>query len=270
MQIAPPETEQDQAMGFAHVRVHRQWVLEEKGVGTRQCNFASPAPKISLPRAHLLLSPTPTRSSGSDGDSDVDSELEERVDGVKSWLSKNKGSSKALSDDGSLKGSRWVQGQGTGVAVRGRAGRPPAVLGDVWGAGWAPVGRGTAGAALLPGACVAGQGRVNAGEWLGWRRDPPWRCGGICSPHLVWVGVVGSSPVHHPPPLRGWIPSPSSPPLWLHRIPPRTSRQTLAAHVAPGSTGGGRDVPGCPHGIGPAWGWGTQPRSRSPGKALAC
>ncbi|NXW92820.1 MY18A protein, partial [Alopecoenas beccarii] len=41
----------------------------------------------------------------SDGDSDVDSELEERVDGVKSWLSKNKGSSKALSDDGSLKGS---------------------------------------------------------------------------------------------------------------------------------------------------------------------
>uniref|UniRef100_A0A672UTD3 Unconventional myosin-XVIIIa n=1 Tax=Strigops habroptila TaxID=2489341 RepID=A0A672UTD3_STRHB len=41
----------------------------------------------------------------SDGDSDVDSELEERVDGVKSWLSKSKGSSKALSDDGSLKGS---------------------------------------------------------------------------------------------------------------------------------------------------------------------
>uniref|UniRef100_A0A8B9C3X7 Unconventional myosin-XVIIIa n=1 Tax=Anser brachyrhynchus TaxID=132585 RepID=A0A8B9C3X7_9AVES len=41
----------------------------------------------------------------SDGDSDVDSELEDRVDGVKSWLSKNKGSSKALSDDGSLKSS---------------------------------------------------------------------------------------------------------------------------------------------------------------------
>ncbi|NWZ13742.1 MY18A protein, partial [Agelaius phoeniceus] len=45
------------------------------------------------------------RKSKIDGDSDVDSELEERVDGVKSWLSKNKGSSKALSDDGSLKGS---------------------------------------------------------------------------------------------------------------------------------------------------------------------
>ncbi|NXP74854.1 MY18A protein, partial [Ramphastos sulfuratus] len=45
------------------------------------------------------------RKSKLDGDSDVDSELEERVDEVKSWLSKNKGSSKALSDDGSLKGS---------------------------------------------------------------------------------------------------------------------------------------------------------------------
>ncbi|XP_068765635.1 unconventional myosin-XVIIIa isoform X14 [Struthio camelus] len=40
----------------------------------------------------------------SDGDSDADSELEDRVDGVKSWLSKSKGSSKAVSDDGSLKG----------------------------------------------------------------------------------------------------------------------------------------------------------------------
>uniref|UniRef100_A0A8D2QAJ2 Myosin motor domain-containing protein n=1 Tax=Zonotrichia albicollis TaxID=44394 RepID=A0A8D2QAJ2_ZONAL len=47
------------------------------------------------------------RKSKIDGDSDVDSELEERVDGVKSWLSKNKGSSKTLSDDGSLKGSSW-------------------------------------------------------------------------------------------------------------------------------------------------------------------
>ncbi|XP_077336512.1 unconventional myosin-XVIIIa isoform X15 [Lithobates pipiens] len=45
----------------------------------------------------------------SDGDSDADSELDERVDGVKSWLSKNKGSSKAFSDDGSLKSSRPSQ-----------------------------------------------------------------------------------------------------------------------------------------------------------------
>ncbi|KAG8450460.1 hypothetical protein GDO86_002932 [Hymenochirus boettgeri] len=43
------------------------------------------------------------RKNKNDGDSDADSELEDRVDGVKSWLSKNKGSSKAFSDDGSLK-----------------------------------------------------------------------------------------------------------------------------------------------------------------------
>lgn len=45
----------------------------------------------------------------SEGDSETDSEVEERVDGVKSWLSKNKGSSKTLSDDGSLKSSRFVK-----------------------------------------------------------------------------------------------------------------------------------------------------------------
>ncbi|XP_063002472.1 unconventional myosin-XVIIIa isoform X6 [Elgaria multicarinata webbii] len=41
-----------------------------------------------------------------EGDSDADSELEDRVDGVKSWLSKNKASSKTVSEDGSLKSSR--------------------------------------------------------------------------------------------------------------------------------------------------------------------
>nr|XP_020015388.1 unconventional myosin-XVIIIa isoform X4 [Castor canadensis] len=46
------------------------------------------------------------RKNKLEGDSDVDSELENRVDGVKSWLSKNKGPSKATSDDGSLKSSR--------------------------------------------------------------------------------------------------------------------------------------------------------------------
>nr|XP_020818934.1 unconventional myosin-XVIIIa isoform X10 [Phascolarctos cinereus] len=45
------------------------------------------------------------RKTKLEGDSDVDSELEDRVDGVKSWLSKNKGPSKAASDDGSLKSS---------------------------------------------------------------------------------------------------------------------------------------------------------------------
>ncbi|XP_043855816.1 unconventional myosin-XVIIIa isoform X6 [Dromiciops gliroides] len=45
------------------------------------------------------------RKNKLEGDSDMDSELEDRVDGVKSWLSKNKGPSKAASDDGSLKSS---------------------------------------------------------------------------------------------------------------------------------------------------------------------
>ncbi|KAG6928528.1 myosin XVIIIA, partial [Chelydra serpentina] len=45
------------------------------------------------------------RKNKLEGDSDVDSELEGRVDGVKSWLSRNKGSSKAVSDDGSWKSS---------------------------------------------------------------------------------------------------------------------------------------------------------------------
>ncbi|XP_072445800.1 unconventional myosin-XVIIIa isoform X4 [Chiloscyllium punctatum] len=43
----------------------------------------------------------------SEGDSDTDSEVDERVDDVKSWLSKNKGSAKTYSDDGSLKSSRF-------------------------------------------------------------------------------------------------------------------------------------------------------------------
>nr|XP_046171098.1 unconventional myosin-XVIIIa-like isoform X8 [Oncorhynchus gorbuscha] len=43
----------------------------------------------------------------SEGDSS-DLEIEDCVDGVKSWLSKNKGSTKNLSDDGSLKSSRFA------------------------------------------------------------------------------------------------------------------------------------------------------------------
>ncbi|GAA6099447.1 unconventional myosin-XVIIIa isoform X4 [Tachysurus ichikawai] len=42
----------------------------------------------------------------SEGDSDSCSEVEDRVDGVKSWLSKNKGSAKNMSDD-NLKSSRF-------------------------------------------------------------------------------------------------------------------------------------------------------------------
>ncbi|XP_036936479.1 unconventional myosin-XVIIIa-like [Acanthopagrus latus] len=48
------------------------------------------------------------RQNRTQGDSDTDSEVEDRVDGVKSWLSKSKGSAKNLSDDGSLKSSRFA------------------------------------------------------------------------------------------------------------------------------------------------------------------
>ncbi|XP_038550151.1 unconventional myosin-XVIIIa isoform X6 [Micropterus salmoides] len=48
------------------------------------------------------------RQNKTQGDSDTDSEVEDRVDGVKSWLSKSKGSTKNLSDDGSLKSSRFA------------------------------------------------------------------------------------------------------------------------------------------------------------------
>uniref|UniRef100_A0A673WMJ6 Myosin XVIIIAa n=1 Tax=Salmo trutta TaxID=8032 RepID=A0A673WMJ6_SALTR len=49
------------------------------------------------------------RKNKTGDESDTDSEVEDRVDGVKSWLSKNKGSTKTLSDEGSLKSSRSVK-----------------------------------------------------------------------------------------------------------------------------------------------------------------
>ncbi|XP_046531698.1 unconventional myosin-XVIIIa isoform X5 [Equus quagga] len=63
----------------------------------------------------------------SEGESDVDSELEDRVDGVKSWLSKNKGPSKAASDDGSLKSSRTALNT-LGKEGKGTEERPASVL----------------------------------------------------------------------------------------------------------------------------------------------
>ncbi|XP_027129424.1 unconventional myosin-XVIIIa isoform X7 [Larimichthys crocea] len=41
-------------------------------------------------------------------ETETDSEVEDRVDGVKSWLSKNKGSTKTLSEEGSLKSTRYA------------------------------------------------------------------------------------------------------------------------------------------------------------------
>uniref|UniRef100_A0A7N6B496 Myosin XVIIIAb n=1 Tax=Anabas testudineus TaxID=64144 RepID=A0A7N6B496_ANATE len=46
------------------------------------------------------------RKNRTQGDSDTDSEVEDCIDGVKSWLSKSKGYTKNLSDDCSLKSSR--------------------------------------------------------------------------------------------------------------------------------------------------------------------
>uniref|UniRef100_A0AAQ5XXJ2 Myosin XVIIIAa n=1 Tax=Amphiprion ocellaris TaxID=80972 RepID=A0AAQ5XXJ2_AMPOC len=46
------------------------------------------------------------RKNKTGDDTETDSEVEDRVDGVKSWLSKNKGSTKTLSDEGSLKSTR--------------------------------------------------------------------------------------------------------------------------------------------------------------------
>uniref|UniRef100_A0A7N8YF29 Myosin XVIIIAa n=1 Tax=Mastacembelus armatus TaxID=205130 RepID=A0A7N8YF29_9TELE len=48
------------------------------------------------------------RKNKTGDEAESDSEVEDRVDGVKSWLSKNKGSTKALSDEGSLKSTRLV------------------------------------------------------------------------------------------------------------------------------------------------------------------
>ncbi|XP_066877729.1 unconventional myosin-XVIIIa isoform X8 [Kogia breviceps] len=68
------------------------------------------------------------RKNKPEGDSDVDSELEDRVDGVKSWLSKTKGPSKAASDDGSLKSSSRAALNTLGKEGKGVEERPASVL----------------------------------------------------------------------------------------------------------------------------------------------
>uniref|UniRef100_A0A8C3E9N1 Unconventional myosin-XVIIIa n=1 Tax=Corvus moneduloides TaxID=1196302 RepID=A0A8C3E9N1_CORMO len=133
------------------------------------------------------------RKSKLDGDSDVDSELEERVDGVKSWLSKNKGSSKALSDDGSLKGSRWVQGWARGWWAEDRLS-----CAGTW-TGWVPTGCGIW--YRVPIWCLLareGLMLVSSSVSIGDTRPPtqwdlpgppslipPWRHMGIHSPHPI-------------------------------------------------------------------------------------
>ncbi|XP_070838589.1 unconventional myosin-XVIIIa-like [Chaetodon trifascialis] len=48
------------------------------------------------------------RKNKTGDETETDSEVEDRVDGVKSWLSKNKASTKTLSDEGSLKSTRYA------------------------------------------------------------------------------------------------------------------------------------------------------------------
>ncbi|XP_062393325.1 unconventional myosin-XVIIIa [Sardina pilchardus] len=65
------------------------------------------------------------RKNKTGDDSDMDSEVEDRVDGVKSWLSKNKGSTKTLSDEGSLKGSRYAVNVDAKEGKEGLEGKEP-------------------------------------------------------------------------------------------------------------------------------------------------
>ncbi|XP_063058950.1 unconventional myosin-XVIIIa-like [Engraulis encrasicolus] len=63
------------------------------------------------------------RKNKTGDDSDMDSEVEDRVDGVKSWLSKNKGSSKTLADEAGLKGNRYAANADAKDAKEGKEGK---------------------------------------------------------------------------------------------------------------------------------------------------
>ncbi|XP_050934334.1 unconventional myosin-XVIIIa isoform X3 [Lates calcarifer] len=58
------------------------------------------------------------RKNKTGDETETDSEVEDRVDGVKSWLSKNKGSTKALSDEGSLKSARYAAANADGKDMK--------------------------------------------------------------------------------------------------------------------------------------------------------
>ncbi|XP_049896452.1 unconventional myosin-XVIIIa-like isoform X2 [Epinephelus moara] len=60
------------------------------------------------------------RKNKTGDDTETDSEVEDRVDGVKSWLSKNKGSTKTLSDEGSLKSTRYAANADTKEVKEGK------------------------------------------------------------------------------------------------------------------------------------------------------
>ncbi|XP_031712842.1 unconventional myosin-XVIIIa-like isoform X1 [Anarrhichthys ocellatus] len=60
------------------------------------------------------------RKNKTGDETETDSEVEDRVDGVKSWLSKNKGSTKNLSEEGSLKSTRYSANADTKEVKEGK------------------------------------------------------------------------------------------------------------------------------------------------------
>ncbi|XP_029303597.1 LOW QUALITY PROTEIN: unconventional myosin-XVIIIa-like [Cottoperca gobio] len=60
------------------------------------------------------------RKNKTGDETETDSEVEDRVDGVKSWLSKNKGSTKTLSEEGSLKSTRYAANADTNEVKEGK------------------------------------------------------------------------------------------------------------------------------------------------------
>ncbi|XP_028276533.1 unconventional myosin-XVIIIa-like isoform X4 [Parambassis ranga] len=60
------------------------------------------------------------RKNKTGDETETDSEVEDRVDGVKSWLSKNKGSAKTQSDEGSLKSTRYAANADTKEVKEGK------------------------------------------------------------------------------------------------------------------------------------------------------
>ncbi|KAI4814127.1 hypothetical protein KUCAC02_003333, partial [Chaenocephalus aceratus] len=60
------------------------------------------------------------RKNKTGDETETDSEVEDRVDGVKTWLSKNKGSTKTLSEEGSLKSTRYAANADTKEMKEGK------------------------------------------------------------------------------------------------------------------------------------------------------
>ncbi|NXH25750.1 MY18A protein, partial [Myiagra hebetior] len=130
LEAANQSLQSDLKLAFKRIGDLQAAIEDEMESDSNEDLINSLTPLVTTSFQEVVVAKYQKRKSKLDGDSDVDSELEERVDGVKSWLSKNKGSSKALSDDGSLKGSsptssrhtftydRWDDEQDAGDSTR--------------------------------------------------------------------------------------------------------------------------------------------------------